>query len=86
MADEEVKEKTEPDLSCYSWVNLILYKMDRTLSVGGLILIACLAIFFGRDEFADGKLVSSLGKEAWAVIGAIASIFGVYLGTKISGK
>jgi len=63
MADE--KEICKED---YNLKNLILYKMDRTLAIGGLIVIGIFAMY--------AEIPAEAAKIATGVVGALA----VYVG------
>ena len=47
MADEV----TEPE--CKTITQYILYKLDRTLAIGGIIIIALLAIWLGKTDSSN---------------------------------
>ena len=59
----------------YSIKQYILYKLDRTIAIVGLILIAIAAFVFGKQISADVK----------AIITGVIGVLGVYIGGR-AGK
>jgi len=57
--EENTIEPTEP--VCYSTADYILYKMDRTLAILGIIGIAIVALFLYANESAVQIATGAIG-------------------------
>lgn len=68
MPDETVLATPEPEIQCRTLKEMLLYKLDRSIAIAGLVAIGVYSVYTGPE----------LKELAMAVITAI----GVFLGMK----
>jgi len=77
----EIKEPEDP--KCYSLLEYLLFKIDRTIAICGLILIALLSMWIGIKLGLAGKdLPESVGSVLSLVVNGLSFYLGVRLGSK----
>ncbi|HUT00494.1 MAG TPA: hypothetical protein VMY59_09275 [Candidatus Thermoplasmatota archaeon] len=64
---DEIKEPEEP--KCYSLLEYLLFKIDRTLAISGTILIALTALWVNDISEAAKVIVSGIGAGLLVYIG-----------------
>ena len=76
-----MNEEIEP--KCYSLLEYLLFKIDRTTAIAGMIFIAALCTWAGYKLGANGKdLPESVGK----ILALFFNSMGLYLGFRLGSK
>ena len=74
--DKENEESAVDETSCRTITELILYKMDRTFAVVGIVVIGVLSITVGKEMPTSAIQITT------AAITALATYVGVKAGVK----
>ena len=81
---EPLNETKEPEPpKCYTLLEYLLFKIDRTAAILGIIFIAALCTWVGYKLGAVGKdLPESVGK----ILALFFNTMGLYLGFRLGSK
>jgi hypothetical protein len=62
MAETKVGETGEPEIQCRTLKEMLLYKMDRSIAIAGIVLIGVYSVYNGPEmrDIAMG-VVTGLG-------------------------
>lgn len=73
ISELEIPELKFDETMSYSFRDLILYKMDRTIAISGLVAIGLWSLFIKSADFNQAT-------------SAVITALGVYLGVKVGKK